>query len=421
MQRMNTQNKYDNKKDLMISVDTAYKLLMKYAPVAKKSEFVNLTQATDRIIAETIKSKIDVPEHNNSAVDGYGFNFKDKFKHQRLKIVGESSPGKPFLGKISSGQAIKVYTGALIIGNKNDLIPIDTIVMQEEVSNVERSIELKEKIKAGQNIRLKGEDIIKEQVIFKKGKKIRSLDLGYLASVGIERVRVFKKLKVGIFSSGNEINTSSKHKKYMIFDSNKISLISLFNKIGCESYDCGIIKDNYNISRKKIKEMSKKFDILVTTGGISSSDTDAIKKVVRDIGDMKFSKISLKPGRPFTFALINNIPFLGLPGNPVAVVVVFLYFIADFIAKIYNVKRNIKSIKVKSNFNFKKKANRRELLRGFLLEKQDQLLVERFPSEGSGILSSVAKSEGLIELMDNESTIKKGSYLKFYPFESLLK
>lgn len=417
---MNIKNKYDHKKDLMISVDTALKLLMKFAPVAKKSEFVNLTEATDRIIAETIKSKIDVPEHNNSAVDGYGFNFKDKLKHQRLKIIGKSLPGKPFLGKISSGQAIRVYTGALIIGNKNDLIPIDTIVMQEDVFNNENLIELKAKIKAGQNIRLKGEDIIKEQVIFKKGKKIRSLDLGYLASVGIKRLRVFKKLKVGIFSSGNEINTSFKHKKYMIFDSNKISLISLFNKIGCESYDCGIIKDNYNISKKKIKEMSKKFDILVTTGGISSSDTDAIKKVIREIGDIKFSKISLKPGRPFTFALINNVPFLGLPGNPVAVIVVFLYFIAKFIAKIYNAKRNIRPIKVKSNFNFNKKVNRRELLRGFLLEKQNQLLVERFPSEGSGILSSIAKSEGLIELMDNESTIKKGSYLKFYPFESLL-
>ena len=417
---MNIKNKYDHKKDLMISVDTALKLLMKFAPVAKKSEFVNLTEATDRIIAETIKSKIDVPEHNNSAVDGYGFNFKDKLKHQRLKIIGKSLPGKPFLGKISSGQAIRVYTGALIIGNKNDLIPIDTIVMQEDVFNNENLIELKAKIKAGQNIRLKGEDIIKEQVIFKKGKKIRSLDLGYLASVGIKRLRVFKKLKVGIFSSGNEINTSFKHKKYMIFDSNKISLISLFNKIGCESYDCGIIKDNYNISKKKIKEMSKKFDILVTTGGISSSDTDAIKKFIREIGDIKFSKISLKPGRPFTFALINNVPFLGLPGNPVAVIVVFLYFIAKFIAKIYNAKRNIRPIKVKSNFNFNKKVNRRELLRGFLLEKQNQLLVERFPSEGSGILSSIAKSEGLIELMDNESTIKKGRYLKFYPFESLL-
>lgn len=408
--------------DLMINVDKAKKLLMNSAPRAKDHEYINLDRAADRVLAQTIRSQIDLPTHDNSAVDGYAFNFENFLKYKKFKIVGESLPGKPFLKNLKSGQAIKIYTGALILNKRSYKHPINTVVMKEEISEKENTIKIKSKVEIGQNIRRKGEDIIKKQIIFKKGTKLRAVDLGYLSSVGINKIKVFKKLKIGIFSSGNEINLSKKKKKYMIFDSNKISLITLFKKIGCEPFDCGVIKDNYKITKVKIEKMSKKFDILVTSGGISSSDTDVIKKVIKEVGKIKFSKISLKPGRPFTFALVNNKPFLGLPGNPVAVIVVFLYFLVDFVNKIYGIKNSqLKYFKVRSNFNFKKKRNRRELLRGYLLKRNDILFVERYHTEGSGILSSIANSDGLVELKDSEQIIKKGSLLNFYSFESLLK
>ena len=196
----------------MINVDKATKLLKKFAPTAKKYEYVCLEKSVGRVLGETIRSKIDVPEHNNSAVDGYGFNFNDYSKFKKLEIIGQSMPGKPFLGNIKSGQAIKVFTGALIINKTNNKLPIDTIIMNEKVLLCKNMLTLNEKVKLGQNMRLKGEDILKKQVIFKKGRKIRCVDLGYLASVGIKRLKVLKKLKIGIFSSGNEINLSSKKK-----------------------------------------------------------------------------------------------------------------------------------------------------------------------------------------------------------------
>ncbi|MBD74954.1 MAG: hypothetical protein CMM96_05680 [Rickettsiales bacterium] len=217
MQKMNTKNTCYNSMDLIINVDKAKKLLMNFAPRAKDHEYINLDRAADRVLAQTIRSQIDLPTHDNSAVDGYAFNFENFLKYKEFKIVGESLPGKPFSKNLKSGQAIKIYTGALILNKRTYKHPINTVVMKEEISEKENTIKIKSKVEIGQNIRRKGEDIIKKQIIFKKGTKLRAVDLGYLSSVGINKIKVFKKLKIGIFSSGNEINLSKKKKKIYDF------------------------------------------------------------------------------------------------------------------------------------------------------------------------------------------------------------
>ena len=407
----------------LMTIRDAKKIMKKFVEFRTKIELINVENSQDRILAQDIKSKIDVPKNDNSAVDGFGFNHKElRNETINLKVIGVSKPGDPFLGKLQEGEAIKIFTGAPILNQKNSNFKIDTVVMEENCFIRNNNIQIKKKIRKGDNIRLKGEDICEGKKIFLKGKKIRSFDLGFLLSVGLKKIKVFKKIKVGIFSSGNELHEEkSKKNKYSIYDSNKITLISLFNKIGCVALDFGILKDNYSDTKKKLKLSIKKCDVLVTSGGISSSEVDKIKLVLKEIGDIKFSKILAKPGRPFSFAMIKNKPFFGLPGNPVAVIVTFSMLVTDYIKKISGRKYNaINYQMIPSSFSFKKKIIRTEWLRGSITCNSRGLFLTKYKTEGSGILSSIADSDGIIELDDTVQIVKKGQILKFYKFEDIL-
>ena len=274
----------------------------------------------------------------------------------------------------------------------------------------------------GQNIRKKGEDIKKGEIIIKMRRKIRIIDLGFLSSIGLKKVKVFRKLSVGIFSTGDEIITNTtRDRKNKIFDSNMLSLFSMLQRIDCEPIDLGIIKDNYEDTKRSILKSLKICDILITTGGISSSETDHIKTFMLKSGNIKFSKLAIKPGRPFSFAVIKNKPLLGLPGNPVAVVVVFLMFVVNFIRKVSGIKNHqINFYLIPSSFEFKKKKNRKEWIRGSEFKKNGKLFLKKFKNEGSGILSSIFTTQGIIELDEKTEYIKKGDLLKFYRYEDIL-
>ena len=413
---------FDNKKKL-ISIKKAKKIILGECKVSKYHETIDINDCVGRVVFQDIKSQINVPPHNNSAVDGYGFNFEDykKNRDKKFKIVGSSKPGKPFNRKISSGELIEIFTGAPILKKCNQL-QVDTVIMEEDVSNtLNNSIKLPSNIKKGSNIRLFGEDIKKNDKIYNKGRKIRPLDIGYLASVGISKIKVFKRIKVGIFSTGNEISDSKYKKKFQIFDSNKLTLIFLLKKIGCEILDLGIIYDDYNESKKKILDSTKKCDLIITTGGISTGKTDNISKVLQVIGQLDVWRLAVKPGRPMAFGKVKAKPFFGLPGNPVAVVLTFLMFVTEFIRKMNG--RTVDTIKynlIPSSFSFEKKVGRTEWLRGNVVERKSNLFLEKFYSEGSGILSSVARTEGIIEIESNKKSIKKGELLKFYKYEEFL-
>ena len=200
-----------------------------------------------------------------------------------------------------------------------------------------------------------------------------------------------------------------------------LSLFSMLQRLGCEPKNLGIIKDNYEDSKRRILKSLKICDILITTGGISSSETDHIKTFMLKSGNIKFSKIAIKPGRPFSFAIVKNKPLLGLPGNPVAVIVVFLMFVVNFIRKISGINNHqINFNLIPSSFDFKKKKNRKEWIRGSEFQKNGKLFLKKFPNEGSGILSSIFTTQGIIELDEKAEYIKKGDLLKFYRYEDIL-
>ena len=409
-----------NKK--LMPIREAEKILLKNAFETKKTETILLVHSENRVLAENIYSSINLPEENNAAVDGYAFNYKKiRTSKNKIKIVGESCPGKPFLGKLNSNQTIKVYTGGLIIKPKYPFI--DTVVMEEdcEIRN-DKNIEIKTFPKAGANIRKKGEDLKINQLVLKKNRKIRTVDLAQLSSIGKKKIKVFKKVKVGIFSTGNELQEFDiKKKKYHIFDSNKLILISLFKKLNCDVFDLGIIKDNFKDTKKKIVRNSNNFDLLITSGGISSSSIDKVSELLLSNGLINFWKLAIKPGRPIAFGKINKTPFIGLPGNPVAAIITFFMLITQFVEKISgNQERKLLSRYFPSSFNMKKKKGRTEWLRGAIIKVKNKYFIQKFSTTGSGIISSITKSDGIIVIDEKITNIKKGDQLKFYKFEDFI-
>ena len=383
-----------------------------------KVEIIDIEMCVDRILAENIFSKINIPEFSNSAVDGFGF-ISSKKKIRKLKIVGESKPGKPFLGKINKEQAIKVFTGAYVIKR---ITNVDTVCMEENVEEKENEIMIRNNFKKGSNIRIIGEDVKKNKKIFDVGRRIRSVDLSQLSSLGLKKIKVYKKLKVGIFSSGDELcEITHKKKRYQIFDSNKFSLLSLFKKIGCEVIDLGIIRDNFIETERKISKKIDFLDLIVTSGGVSKSKTDMIGKFLKKKGKILFWRLSIKPGRPFAFGKLKNVPFIGLPGNPVAAVITFFMLVINYVNRLSGLT-DIPIVErlLPCDFDLKKKKGRTEWLRGKITKKNQSYFITRFPSTGSGIISSLSQSQGIIELEKNSSFIKKGTLLKFYRYEDML-
>ena len=402
----------------LISFKSAKKIMLSTINPKTKTEIKNLKDCEDRILAKDIFSEINIPEFDNSAVDGFGF-INSNVIDRNLEIIGEAKPGKPFLNKIKKNQAIKIYTGAYILRN---ITKVNTVCMEEDCDSDGKTVKIIKKFKTGNNIRLKGEDIKKKQKIFLSGRKIRSVDLAQLSSLGIKKLKVFKKIRVGIFSSGDELCEFPKKKsKFEIFDANKLVLVSLFRKIGCEVIDLGIIKDDYSKTKKLILSKIKSLDVIVTSGGISKSKTDKIGKFFENNAHIEFWRLSIKPGRPFAFGKVKNTPFIGLPGNPVAAVITFFMLVIDYIKILSGLKENqiIERI-LPCDFEMKKKKGRTEWLRGMIINKKNEHYLTKFTSTGSGIISSISQSHGIIELDEKKEYIRKGSLLKFYRYEDML-
>ena len=404
-----------NKKPKLTLANDAKKKMKDSINFSNKSEIVEISKAESRILSRDIIAKFNIPEEDNSAVDGYALNFKKNNKI--FNVVGQSRPSSPYLKTLKNNEAIKIFTGSNIL-KKNK---INAVVMLEDCKILTDSIKIRKKIKINQNIRKKGEDVQKNKVVFLRGRKIRSVDLAQLSSLGLKKVDVYKKIRVGIFSTGSEINQNLKRKKNYIFDANKITLISMFKIIGCEAFDLGVIMDNFNETKNKILKNSSKYDLLVSSGGISNSDTDMIGRILSSYGKINFWKLAIKPGRPFAFGEINKTPFIGLPGNPVAAIVTFLMLVVDYV-KILSGNRNIKIKKnmISSNFSMTKKPGRREWIRGWITEKNNKQFLEKFNTTGSGIISSISQSDGIIDIDEDVKYIKKGKKLNFIKYEDIL-
>lgn len=387
-------------------------------PINKK-EFISITTANNRFLANDIKSKIDIPPRNNSAVDGYLFNYDYYFsnKNKNFSIDGDINAGEPFLKKVKRRNFFRISTGG------QTPLRLDTVVMQENVIiKNNKIISIKGIVNRGMNIRKKGEDIKNGQLVYKKGHKLRPQDIGMLASLGISQVLVIRKISIGILSNGNElIEPGNKKNKYQIYDSNRYMLRSFFNKEIVNWMDFKIVKDEEGVVLETIKKIKSKCDLIVITGGASAGSKDYISAAIKKVGTLNFWRVSIKPGRPFGFGVLpKNKPVLMIPGNPVASFTIFFIFgkyLINYMLGNYKFKH--KTFKVRVNFAMRKKKGREEFLRARIFYKNNILYANKFKKQGAGILNSLVWANGLIKLEEEKENIKKDEIVDFYPFEVL--
>ncbi len=382
----------------LLPVEQALKQIMSALPRQNNYQVINIEKAKGRTLFEPVTAPFNVPRHNNSAVDGYGINLaslSSTTAHQ-LSVVGSAFAGKPYKGQpIQQGECIRIMTGAIIPDQVN------CVLMQEHVELHNNTIVFDQSHKAGQNIRLAGEDIKQQEVILQKGRVLNPADIGLIASLGIAEIKVKAKLKIAIASTGNEIcNIGDKDNSDKIYDSNRYTLTTALDRADIELTQLGIVEDSPEALLQCFNQASLYADMIISTGGVSVGDADHTKNALKSSGKVDFWKIAIKPGRPLAFGKIGNSVFFGLPGNPVAVMVTFYQFVLPAIEQILGITDKPISplIKAISLEDIRKKPGRSEIVRGILHQQNEQWVIKTTGKQGSGILRSMSLANAFIRL-----------------------
>ena len=376
-------------------------------------EEVALTQALGRVLAEDSYSTISVPPEDNSAVDGYAVCLDDLSGDNTLRI-SQRIPAGHAPGPLSPGTAARIFTGANIPAGAN------CVVMQENttLSEDQQWVRISGQVELKQNIRPKGQDIQAGAVILRKGDKLNPQRIGLIASTGVPRIKVYKALRIAIFSTGDEIiEPGTELKTGQIYNSNRYLLDGFLKSLGMEVYDLGRIPDKLENTLHALESASRSADVVITTGGASVGEEDYVQSAIRQLGQIDFWKVAVKPGKPFMLGEINQKPILGLPGNPGAVFVTFMILARPFLMHMQGYNRiHAKPYKLPINFSIKKEGIRREFLR---VTRNEDNQLELHPNQSSGMLSSASWAEGLAIIMENTSP-QKGERVDYLPFDSLL-
>ena len=404
--------------DSLMSADDALSFLIDSASVTAKTEAVSLDDSLGRILASDIHSTINVPGFDNSAMDGYTIALNDSQVAQEnlsFKVVDRIAAGST--GKdLNSGSAARIFTGAPIPKGAN------TVVMQEEckLSEDKSQITVARAINLNENIRPTGNDILKGNVILSSGNQIKPQDISLAASVGVGELVVFKKIKVGVFFTGDELvepgNPLSPGK---IYNSNRYALVALLKQVGCDVVNLGNIEDKLDATCDALEALESQCDLIMTTGGVSVGEEDHVKPAVEKLGELNLWKIRMKPGKPLAYGKVKQTPFIGLPGNPVSSFVTFCIFSLPFIKNMQgNSNYESKILKVKTNFDCKRAKPRREYARVRIDYSTETPLANLFPKQGSDVMSSVVWADGIIEIPEN-TTFEAGTILNYYSMDEL--
>jgi molybdopterin molybdotransferase len=405
--------------DLMPYADAMSNLRERIVPVAE-AETVPLRAALNRFAAADIVAARNVPPHDNAAVDGYAVYFDDlnREAETRLPVTGRIAAGHPLGRPARRGEALNVFTGAPMPAGP------DTIFFQEECDRDGDLVILKHGIKKGANRRSAGEDIRQGSVIIGKGRRLRAQEIGLAASVGYTELPVYRRLKAAVFSTGDEIrDPSGEAPAGCVFDANRYTIASLLEGLGLIVTDLGILPDSRAAIREALNNAARDHDVLITSGGVSQGDEDHIAAAVQDLGTLHFWRLAIKPGRPIALGRVAGKAFVGLPGNPVAVMVTFMQVARPLILMLTGCADITPPMfKVRAEFDHKKKPGRREWLRAKLVRGRDGVLgAVKYHSDGAGILSSMAFADGLIELPEDQGAFEKGFSVDFLPFSEVMR
>ncbi|MEZ9232727.1 bifunctional molybdopterin-guanine dinucleotide biosynthesis adaptor protein MobB/molybdopterin molybdotransferase MoeA [Vibrio amylolyticus] len=377
-------------------------------------ETLPVEKSYGRVLASNITSPIHVPQYTNSAMDGYAIR-GDDLERDEYHVVGEILAGYSYDKPLQLGEAVKIMTGAPTPLNA------DTVVMREQATENGDTVTFGNAlIKQGQNVRQAGEDLSKGQAVFSEGTRIESPEMGMLASLGFAQCDVQRPLRVAIFSTGDEVQApGSEQKENTIYDSNRFTLIGLLERLGCEVIDFGILEDNQQVMIDALEKSAQQADLILTSGGVSVGDADYIKLALEQLGSIDFWRINMRPGRPLAFGHINDKPFFGLPGNPVAVMVSFINFVEPSIRKMQG-QQDWLPLKVQAVASepLRSRMGRTEFSRGvYSIDSQGQLKVSTTGKQGSGILRSMSEANCLIEVSPSVDTVKIGESVTIIPLQ----
>jgi len=403
----------------LMPVKQALKQILAATPTLAEYQLINIEYAKGRTLAQAIVAPFNVPRHNNSAVDGYGCHATDIPVDgiATLTIVDIAYAGKPCVTHIESGQCVRIMTGAIIPEN------LDVVIMQEHVEVTDNIISIDHRHQQGQNIRLAGEDIQQHETVLQPGQFITPADIGLLASLGFAEIKVRRKLKIAIASTGNEvISIGDTHSRQKIYDSNRYILYAALQRPDIEIINLGILEDEPEALLKQFKQSSLYADIIISSGGVSVGDADYTKTALKQSGNVDFWKIAIKPGRPLAFGTIGQSLFFGLPGNPVAVMVTFYQFVLPAIEQMLGIKNKAinPQMQLKTTPNIRKKPGRTEVVRGIMHQDDAGVWqVKTTGKQGSGILRSMSLANAFIILEHERSSVKAGEMVTVQPFSGL--
>ncbi len=386
-------------------------------------EELPLMQALGRIVAEDIISPINVPAHDNSAMDGFAFDGAQLGTSPlKLRVVGKALAGKAWQGSVARGECVKIMTGAVMP------LGLNTVIAQEfttvNTSGIETIVEIPAGLlQIGDNRRKAGEDLQRGLPALTLGNALTPAALGLVASLGIAKVKVYRQLRVAYFSTGDEVlSLGDAMREGAVYDSNRYTVFGLLSRMGCEVIDMGVVRDDPVLLEQAFSKAAETADVIITSGGVSVGEADFTKAMMKKLGDVAFWKIAMRPGRPMAVGRLGNCILFGLPGNPVAVMVTFLAFVKPALLQMMGGSPSTTPyLRAKSAVALRKKPGRTEYQRGFVCTLPDGTLqVEAAGNQGSGVLRSMVEANGLIVLHHHQSNVAAGEEVDVMMFEGAI-
>lgn len=416
--------------DSLVTLDRALEILRAQMVPVTRPETCALTAGSGRILAENLIAARPVPPHDNSAVDGYAIRAADMsapdgspFKEPvSFRVIGRAAAGHPFVGPLAPGTAVRIFTGAMMPDGA------DTVMMQEDcldataaTPGADPMVTLLPGIKSGANRRQAGEDIKPGDIIATAGTRLTAAHIGLAAAQGRLNLPVFAPLRVGLFSTGDELrDPGSEVPTGAVYDSNRFVLRSMLQTLGVMIDDLGILSDDPARLTQVLATAATQHDVLISSGGMSVGEEDHIGRAITALGTLHFWRLAIKPGRPVALGQIGRTPMIGLPGNPVAAIVTFARLARPLLLGLAGASATSAChFPVKAGFDHQKKPGRREWVRVRLRYDDDTPVVEKFGRQGAGILSSIAGCTGLVEIAEDVTHLQAGDNVRYLPFSEL--
>ncbi len=401
----------------LMSVEEAAALIAARVPDAEGEESVALRDAAGRVLARDLAAPLPLPPFFNAAVDGWAFRHADLTADGDTRLVerGRVAAGQAAEAPVGAGEAVRVFTGAPMPPGS------DSVVMQEDVRREGEAILIPPGLARGANARPAGEDVPQGSIALEAGRRLGPAEIGLAAALGCATLRVRHRVRVGVFSTGDELaEPGATLGPAQTFDSNRFTLMALLGKLPADVSDLGILPDRAEATAAALRSAAASHDMLLSSGGVSTGEEDHVRAAIEQGGSLVFWRLAIKPGRPAAMGMVEGTPVVGLPGNPVAAVVTFLHLARPLVLRLAGARaETLLRVGAVADFSYRKKAGRREYVRVTLRRGEDPPTAQKFPREGAGLLSSLTQSDGFVELPEDVTTVAPGDRVTVLPFAAL--